>query len=98
MEMLYIGMQVFNTEEYTLNKELMLKKAMEILLCQANSIDEKEISTINAIYYRNINRGGGALIISPNGEMLFADPFYIGIDEHIEKFIAGERTVFEIIE
>lgn len=73
----------------------MLKKAMEILLCQSNKIEEIEIDALNAMYYRNINRGGGALIISSDGEMLFVDPFFTNFDEHVRKFIAGERTDFE---
>lgn len=72
----------------------MRKQAYEILQCNAEKIEEKAIPDLNAMYFRNIDRGGGALIISDNFEMLFVDPFYIGIEEHIKRFANGERTKF----
>ena len=78
-----------------MNKNAMLEKAVEILLCDKSKVEEKEVSNINAMYYRNTDRGGGALIISEQGEMLFVDPFFVDYQEHITRFMHGERTVFE---
>ncbi len=78
-----------------MNRELMKKKATEILSCPMDKLEEKAIPEQNVIYYRNIDRGGGALIVSKDGEMLFADPFFVDFDEHLQKFISGERTHFE---
>lgn len=78
-----------------MNKESMREKATEILLCQAEKLEEKEIPNQNAMYYRNVDRGGGALIISNDGSMLFVDPFFVEYEEHLQKFINGERSCFE---
>ena len=78
-----------------MNKESMRKTATEILLCGNDKIEEKEIAEQNAMYYRNTDRGGGALIISEDGSMLFVDPFFTEYDEHLQNFINGERTRFE---
>ncbi len=75
-----------------MDKNKMKEKAIEILLCDKSKVEEKEVADINAMYYRNTDRGGGALIISEQGEMLFVDPFLIEYEEHIRKFMNGERS------
>lgn len=35
------------------------------------------------MYYRNTDRGGGAVIISNDGATLFADPFFVQYEEHV---------------
>ena len=69
-----------------MDKARMRKEAEEILICSADKIEEREIIEINAVYYRNTNRGGGAVILAENGEKLFVDPFFIDYN--------GERTMF----
>lgn len=78
-----------------MDKETMRKKATEILLCHVEKLEEKEIPEHRAMYYRNIDRGGGALIISYDGSLLFVDPFFVEYEEHLLKFINGERSSFE---
>lgn len=78
-----------------MNADIMRSKAIEILLCQEDNLEERIIPEQNAVYYRNINRGGGALIMSSDGSMLFVDPFFVAFDEHLQKFINGERSFFE---
>lgn len=36
-------------------------------------------------------KGGGSVIVDPNGGFLFLSSFY-GYDDCIEKYLAGERT------
>lgn len=74
--------------------ETIKKKAMEILSCRIDQLEEKEILEYNAVYFRNVERGGGAVIISLDDSMLFVDPFFTDYDEHLKKFIAGERSEF----
>ena len=78
-----------------MNVEFMRSKAIEILLCRPDELEEKLIPEERAAYYRNINRGGGALIISTDGSMLFVDPFFVPFEEHLQKFLKGERSIFE---
>lgn len=78
-----------------MDKNKMKEQAIGILLCADSKIEEKEVSEINAMYYRNTDRGGGAIIVSEQGEMLFVDPFFVDYDEHVKKFMNGERSVFE---
>ena len=78
-----------------MDKNKMKERAIGILLCADCKIEEKEVSGINAMYYRNTDRGGGAIIVSEQGEMLFVDPFFVDYDEHVKKFMNGERSVFE---
>lgn len=75
-----------------MKNDKMKKQAAEILVCSLDKIEEKALPELNAMYFRNIDRGGGALIISNNSEMLFVDPFYVNFEEHIEKFLKGERS------
>lgn len=74
--------------------ETIKEKAMEILSCRIDQLEEKEIFEYNAVYFRNVERGGGAVIISLDDSMLFVDPFFTDYDEHLKKFIAGERSKF----
>ena len=78
-----------------MNDKNMRMKAIEILLCKQDDIEEIAIPEQNAIYYRNTKRGGGALIISTDGTMLFADPFFVEYDKHLQNFINGDRSIFE---
>lgn len=78
-----------------MDKYSMKNKAKELLLCDDNTLEEREIEELEATYYRNTVRGGGAIIISDLGEMLFVDPFFVDYKEHIKRFIDGERSVFE---
>lgn len=78
-----------------MNKVEMKEEAIRILCCNPESIEEIELSEINAIYYRDRNRGGGALIVSDSGELLFVDPFFVSFNEHVNRFVSGERTCFE---
>ena len=73
----------------------MKKRALELLVCDEKTLEEREISGLNAKYYRNTVRGGGAIIISVTGEMLFMDPFLVGYNEHTKRFASGERSSFE---
>lgn len=73
----------------------MKEEAIRILCCNPESIEEIELSEINAVYYRDRNRGGGALIVSDSGELLFVDPFFVSFNEHVNRFVSGERTCFE---
>ena len=59
-----------------MNKTNLKNKAKELLLCDDNTIEEHEIEDMKAMYYRNTVRGGGAIIISESGEMLFVNPFF----------------------
>lgn len=78
-----------------MSNKFIKKRAAEILSCQADCLEEKEIPEQNAIYFRNTNRGGGAIIVSNDGAMLFADPFFVDYNAHLQKFINGERSNFE---
>ena len=69
-------------------------KAKELLVCDMERIEEIDCPDIDAVYFRNTDRGGGALIISRSGEMLFFDPFIVDYDEHVKRFSEGERTKF----
>ena len=71
------------------------EQAIKILYCKEECIEEISVPEINAMYYRDTNRGGGALIISEDGEMLFVDPFFVDFDEHVNRFASGERSHFE---
>lgn len=78
-----------------MDKNKMKEKAIEILLCDKSKVEEKEVTEINAMYYRNTDRGGGAVIVSEQGDMLFVDPFFVDYEEHVKKFMSGERSTFE---
>ena len=78
-----------------MNLEIMQRKAAEILSCQIDNLERKIIENQDVVYYRNKSRGGGALIISNSGEMLFVDPFFVDYQEHLHRFLNGERSQFE---
>lgn len=78
-----------------MDKNKMKEMALEILLCDESKVEEKEVQGINAMYYRNTDRGGGALIVDEHGDMLFVDPFFVDYEEHVKKFMNGERSSFE---
>lgn len=78
-----------------MDKKKLKEIAEEILFCFYSDMEEKELNDINAMYYRNTDRGGGAVIISEDGGMLYVDPFFVDFDEHKKRFIIGERTVWE---
>lgn len=78
-----------------MDKIKLKEQAVELLTCSAEKIEEKEIDSIDAMYFRNTDRGGGAIIISDDGGMLFVDPFFTEYDEHVRRFLEGERSVFE---
>ena len=78
-----------------MNKDKMREKALEILLCGSEKLEEKEITELGAMYYRNKDRGGGALIMGKDEEMLFEDPFFVEYEDHVKRFSSGERSVFE---
>lgn len=78
-----------------MDKNKMKEKAIEILLCDKSKVEEKEVKEINAMYYRNTDRGGGALIISEQGDLLFVDPFFVNYEEHVREFMNGERSIIE---
>lgn len=78
-----------------MDKDKMREKALEILLCGPEKLEEQEIAELGAMYYRNKDRGGGALIVGSSGEMLFVDPFFVEYEDHLKRFAAGERSVFE---
>ena len=95
-EMWYTGMRVFDwKEKRTMAYNISKKEVAEILACTSEKVEEKLIPGHDLIYYRNTDRGGGALIVSKDGEMLFADPFFIDYETHIQKFMSGERTSFD---
>lgn len=75
-----------------MNKSELLEKASDILACRPEKMECKEVLEGNAFYFRNIDRGGAAVIISIDGEMLYGDPFFMGFDEHLKKFKEGKRT------
>ena len=77
------------------DQDKMQEKALEILLCGPEKLEEKEIAELGAMYYRNKDRGGGALIVGEDGAMLFVDPFFVEYEDHVKRFSAGERSVFE---
>lgn len=81
-----------------MDKLKMREQAVELLACTADKIEEKEIADIKAMYFRNTDRGGGAIIISGDGGILFVDPFFVEYDEHVKKFLNGERSIFETID
>lgn len=72
--------------------EDMKKIAIDILSCQVDDLEEIKLQETSAIYYRNKIRGGGAVIISDDGTLLFEDPFFVDFNEHLQKFIDGERS------
>lgn len=78
-----------------MNNEMMRNKACEILMCKQEKLEEKAIPEQNAVYFRNTDRGGGALIIAEDGTMLMVDPFFIEYEEHLQNFICGDRSCFE---
>lgn len=78
-----------------IDKDKMRSKALEILLCGLEKLEEKEIVELSAMYYRNKDRGGGALIMGEDGDVLFVDPFFVEYEDHVKKYSAGERSVFE---
>ena len=80
-----------------MTKTEMKEQAIKILYCRPETIEEIEVPDVRAVYFRDVTRGGGALIISEIGEMLFFDPFYVDFDEHVKRFTSGERTHFEDI-
>lgn len=78
-----------------MNSDQMKKKAAEILLCKVDNLEEIRIPEHCAVYFRNKDRGGGAVIISKDSTMLFVDPFFVDYNEHLRRFIDGERSSFE---
>jgi len=78
-----------------MDRDKMRGKALEILLCGPEKLEEREIVGLKAMYYRNKDRGGGALIVGEDGAMLFVDPFFVEYGDHVKRFSAGERSVFE---
>lgn len=78
-----------------MDKIKLREQAAELLVCSVDKIEEKEIANVSAMYFRNTDRGGGAIIISEHDGMLFVDPFFIEYDEHLRKFLNGERSTFE---
>ena len=76
-----------------MNKEELYKVVLDVLCCNPDRIEEREIADINAYYFRNTDRGGGAVIISDNGEFLLVDPFFVDYEEHLKQFKNGKRTV-----
>ena len=78
-----------------MDKSEMKNRAIEILLCGLDQLEEREIPELDAMYYRNTNRGGAALIIASDGGMLFVDPFFVEYEDHVKRFAAGERSEFE---
>ena len=75
-----------------MNKGSMEIKATEVLSCQVENLEMIEIPKHNAIYFRNTIRGGGAVIISADGTMLVANPFFDDYNKHLERFVKGERS------
>lgn len=78
-----------------MDQKKMREQALAILLCDLEKLEEKEITGLGAMYYRNTDRGGGALIVGKDGGMLFVDPFFVEYEDHVKRFFAGERSVFE---
>ena len=79
-----------------MNRKKMKEQAIILLCCKEEGIEEIDIPEIDAVYYRDRKRGGGAVILSENGEMLFEDPFFVDIKEHLNRYVSGERTHFEV--
>ena len=78
-----------------MGRDKMKEKAQEILLCGPEKLEEQEIAELDAMYYRNKDRGGGALVVDSSGGVLFVDPFFVEFEDHMKRFAAGERSVFE---
>lgn len=75
-----------------MEKELLVKAAEKIGI----TVDEAEKNCIkladqNAFYIWNPIRGGKAVIIDHNGEMLGAASS-ISLEKHVEAFISGKRN------
>ena len=71
------------------------KKALSVLYCSIDRVEKVNLPDINAHYFRNTDRGGAAVIISDDGSMLYVDPFFVEYEDHVKRFVAGERTVFQ---
>ena len=78
-----------------MDSEHMKKRAAEILSCQINDLEKINIQDQKVLYFRNTNRGGGAVIISNDNDILIADPFVVDLEEHLKKILNGERSYFE---
>ena len=71
------------------------KLALSVLYCNIDKVEKIELPDINACYFRNTDRGGAAVIVSNDGSMLFVDPFFVEYEDHVKRFVAGERTNFD---
>lgn len=78
-----------------MNYEIMINKALEILNCSIDDLEQKIIKDYDVVYYRNTKRGGGAVIMARDGEMLYVNPFFVNYEEHLARFVKGERSRFE---
>jgi hypothetical protein len=56
-----------------------------------------EIENTDAIYISVPVKGGDSLIISADGEVLYANSS-VSFDEHVSEFLAGRRTPLEAFE
>lgn len=79
---------------------LLTHSAMDAIACKllnGSVADNTNIERKNIIepeclvYYRSTKRGGGAVIISPDGGWLLKDPFEVSYEEHLQMFLDGER-------
>ena len=71
------------------------EKALELLICKPEKLEEKQLLYGKAIYYRNTDRGGAALIMADDGTSLMVNPFFTEFEEHLNRFLSGERSRYE---
>ncbi len=76
-----------------MNINKMKKKALNVLSCKKENLKIVKIPNQKAVYFCNTTRGGGAVIISEDESMLVVNPFFVNYEEHLSKFLLGERTL-----
>ena len=79
---------------------LLTHSSMDAIACKLlngsvsdhTNIEHKDIIEPEClVYYHSTKRGGGAVIISPDGGWLLKNPFEVSYEKHLEMFLDGER-------
>ena len=77
-----------------MNRDELLNLSAKLLGISADEAkaNNRNLTDINAIYvWDPRSRGGGRLIIEPNGSFLYAIPT-VSFEEHVKDFVKGVRT------
>lgn len=76
-----------------------IELAMKVLKVSEDEIREYsfDLDNTDAVYISIPKKGGDSLIISTNGELLYANSS-VSFDTHLKEFLAGRRTPLNAFE